>query len=281
MAASLPLFNAVNLATAVSRMGKMRAPPDVLASASQHPAFASLKTAVSAPHASPASVKLLQKPGRACGRSTAGWQPGVCASCGLKRAAYLNTPPKTHQKFDSADVAAQRAKQLPARCVATIVHGFAAMDHHPGDAVLAACAAQAAQRINQANPLDLANTLWGFARLNFHPGYELLRACERASVRTANDFIPRNTVSVALHKSPCSCWRNCKRPVEALGDMSLLSANKGNCACFGKSPCAAPVEALTLRAGQRPVGICDLGRAHGHRKLKCAGGDSAEAATAV
>ena len=57
VAASLPLFNGVNLATAVSRMGKMRASPDVLASASQHPALESLKAAVSAPHASPASVK--------------------------------------------------------------------------------------------------------------------------------------------------------------------------------------------------------------------------------
>ena len=97
-----------------------------------------------------------------------------------------------------ADVAAQRAKELPVRCVANIVHGFAAMHHHPGDEVLAACAAQAAQRIKHANPLDLANILWGFARLNFHPGYELLQACERACVRTAADFIPRNTVSVAL-----------------------------------------------------------------------------------
>lgn len=52
VAASLPLFNAVNLATAVNCMGKMRAPPDVLASASQHPALASLKAAVSAPNAS-------------------------------------------------------------------------------------------------------------------------------------------------------------------------------------------------------------------------------------
>ena len=89
--------------------------------------------------------------------------------------------------------------------MATIVHGFATMDHHPGDEVLAACAAQAAQRIKQANPLDLANTLWGFAKLRFHPGHKLLRACERASVRLAGDFIPRNTVSVAVapHTSPC------------------------------------------------------------------------------
>lgn len=89
--------------------------------------------------------------------------------------------------------------------MANIVHGFAAMDHHPGDAVLAACAAQAAKRVNEANPTDLANTLWGFATLKYNPGRDLLRACERASVRRAGEFIPRNTVSVALalHTSFC------------------------------------------------------------------------------
>lgn len=73
---------------------------------------------------------------------------------------------KTQIKPHSAGVAAQRAKELPARCVANIVHGFAAMHHHPGDAVLAACTAQAAQRMDQANPHDLANTLWGFAKIS-------------------------------------------------------------------------------------------------------------------
>ena len=47
----LHLFNTVNLATTVSRMAKTLDPADGLACAAQHPAFAQLKTAVSAPQA--------------------------------------------------------------------------------------------------------------------------------------------------------------------------------------------------------------------------------------
>ena len=127
------------------------------------------------------------------------------------------------------DVAAQRAKVLPVRCMANIVHGFAAMDHHPGDAVLAACATQAAQRMGQANPHDLADTLWGFAKLNFHPGNELLRACERASVRRAKDFIPRSTVRRYSRTSHVSLLMLAELQApcfKALAHVSLLSANK-------------------------------------------------------
>lgn len=48
MDSELPYFNAVNMATAVSRMGKMQAAPGVLAHAIQHRAFANLKAAISA-----------------------------------------------------------------------------------------------------------------------------------------------------------------------------------------------------------------------------------------
>ena len=48
----LPAFNRVNMSTAVSRLSKMQAAPGELARAIQHPAFASLKAAISAPQAS-------------------------------------------------------------------------------------------------------------------------------------------------------------------------------------------------------------------------------------
>ena len=48
----LPAFNRVNMATAVSRMGKMQAAPGELSRAFKHPAFASLKAAISAPQTS-------------------------------------------------------------------------------------------------------------------------------------------------------------------------------------------------------------------------------------
>lgn len=44
----LPLFNAVNLATAVSRMAKQQAAPDAIMHAAVQPAFTRLKTAISA-----------------------------------------------------------------------------------------------------------------------------------------------------------------------------------------------------------------------------------------
>ena len=46
----LPQFNAVNLATAVSRMAKQQAAPDAIMHAAVQPAFTRLKTAISAPH---------------------------------------------------------------------------------------------------------------------------------------------------------------------------------------------------------------------------------------
>ena len=42
-------FNEVNLATAVNRMAKIKAPPDVVARAALRPAFGSLKTDIGAP----------------------------------------------------------------------------------------------------------------------------------------------------------------------------------------------------------------------------------------
>ena len=80
--------------------------------------------------------------------------------------------------------------RLPGRQVANIVHGFAAMGHNPGNALLAACASQAAERVAEAVPQNLANTLWGFATLDFNPGHALLRACEAAAMRRAEGFAP-------------------------------------------------------------------------------------------
>ena len=115
--------------------------------------------------------------------------------------------------------------------MANIVHGFAAMGHHPGDALLVACTAQAAERVTEADPQGLANTLWGFAKvsslvhekllatmpllgwmfssrrnceylyamsqLQFNPGGALLRAYEAAAVRRAVGFNPQHVVRVA------------------------------------------------------------------------------------
>ena len=71
---------------------------------------------------------------------------------------------------------ARRAGELPPRQLANIVHGFAAMRHHPGDALLVACAAQAAERFSEANPQELSNTLWGFAKVSFLVHLMLLAA---------------------------------------------------------------------------------------------------------
>lgn len=78
--------------------------------------------------------------------------------------------------------------------MANTVHGFAAMRHHPGDALLGACSAQAAKRIAEATSQDLGNTLWGFAKLTFNPGRALLRACEAAAVTRAGSFNPQGVV---------------------------------------------------------------------------------------
>ena len=83
---------------------------------------------------------------------------------------------------------------MSARSLSNVVHGFAAMSHHPGNALLLACAAQAAKRIAEANEQNLANTAWGFAKLQFNPGNALLRAYEAAAVRRADEFKPQGLV---------------------------------------------------------------------------------------
>ena len=98
--------------------------------------------------------------------------------------------------------AARRAGELTARQVASIVLGFAALRHHPGHALLAACAAQAAERVTEATAQGLENTLRGFANLQFNPGDALLRAYEAAAVRHAEEFIPQAVVRV---DSQCTC----------------------------------------------------------------------------
>lgn len=50
------------------------------------------------------------------------------------------------------------------------------MQHHPGDALLAACAAQAAQRLEETSPQELSRLLWGFAELKRDPGPAALAA---------------------------------------------------------------------------------------------------------
>ena len=103
----------------------------------------------------------------------------------------VDTPPYMH---DTPRASARRAGELPARELANIVHGFASMRHHPGNALLVACAAQAAERIAEAYPQGLANTLWGFAKLQYNPGVALLRACEAAAARRAEEFKPQEVV---------------------------------------------------------------------------------------
>ena len=83
---------------------------------------------------------------------------------------------------------------MSARSLSNVVHGFAAMSHHPGNALLLACAAQAAKRTAGAKPQELANTAWGFAKLQFNPGDALLRASEAAAVRRADEFDPQEVV---------------------------------------------------------------------------------------
>ena len=91
-------------------------------------------------------------------------------------------------------VAARRAAELPARQLSNIVHGFAALGHHPGNVLLATCASQAAEHVAEALPQNLAITLWGFATLDFNPGHALFRAFEAAAVRRAKGFAPQNVV---------------------------------------------------------------------------------------
>ena len=52
VASQLHHFDAVNMSTAVTRMGKMQTAPGELAHAIQHASFARLKVAISAPQAS-------------------------------------------------------------------------------------------------------------------------------------------------------------------------------------------------------------------------------------
>ena len=72
------------------------------------------------------------------------------------------------------------------------------MGHHPGGALLAACAAQAAARMREANFQSVSNTLWGFATLRHKPGDDLLQASEAAIVarcsRAARDVAPSAVV---------------------------------------------------------------------------------------
>ena len=65
-------FNEVNLATAVTRMAKMRAlAPEAVAQAVQRPAFAHLKAAIGAPVASACLLRLL----------TFAWSEWVLSTC--------------------------------------------------------------------------------------------------------------------------------------------------------------------------------------------------------
>ena len=142
-------------------------------------------------------------------------------------AVTLRCDPDLYAHDMRPGASARRAGELPPRQLANIVHGFAAMRHHPGDALLVACAAQAAERFCEANPQGLSNTLWGFAKvsllvhlmllaamplpgwilssrrnlnvcamsqLQFSPGNALLRASEAAAVRRAEEFKPQHVV---------------------------------------------------------------------------------------
>ena len=211
VASSVRHFSDVNLSTAVSRMGKLQPAPGKAAHAMQHPAIAQLKAAISAPLA-------------------AGSASAPCHNACL--CSLLLTPCKHGMASGACADAVRRASELTPRAVANILHGFAAMGHHPGkallgacaaqavkrtweatpqnvanilgsyaklqhnpgDALLAACAAQALERIREATPQNLANTVRSFATLQHHPGSALLRSCEAAAVRSAAAFSPQSVV---------------------------------------------------------------------------------------
>ena len=64
------------------------------------------------------------------------------------------------------------------------------MGHHPGEALLEACAAQAIVYIRTATPQEVANTLWSYAKLQHSPGDAFLAACAAlalARIRKAQD----------------------------------------------------------------------------------------------
>ena len=179
VASQLHHFDGVNLSTTLSRMGKMRAAPGELSCAIQHPAFASLKAAISAPQASSSA--------------SAPW--AATEEC----LHSLSLTPGTHSMtLDARAGAARRAGELEARSVANILHGLATMDHHPGEALLEACTAQAIECIWEATPQSVANTLWSFATLQHNPGAALLRGLEAAAARSAAAFNPQNVVCDAL-----------------------------------------------------------------------------------
>ena len=211
----LPRFNAVNLATAVSRMAKQQAAPDAIMHAAVQPAFTRLKTAISALHRciNPCDLPtaLAGLPARMSHISCAAHRQ-CCRQegcMGLRTALCCTRTILVEGAPPVPGCAASRAGELSARCTSNIVHGFAAMGHHPGDVLLEACAVQAAARMCEANLQSVSNTLWGFATLRHKPGDALLRASEAAIVarcsRPARDVAPTAVVRCCEGKRGVTC----------------------------------------------------------------------------
>ena len=108
--------------------------------------------------------------------------------------------------------AVERMREATAQNVANTVWSFATLQHNPGDALLAACAAQAHERIWEASPQNLANTVWSFATLQNHPGAALLQNLEAAAVRSAAAFNPQTVVCDTLRCSPRSSAVHLQQP---------------------------------------------------------------------
>ena len=108
----------------------------------------------------------------------------------------LSPTPGIHTiALDAHAGAARRAGELDTRNVANILHGFATMDHHPGEALLQACAARAVDRIWEATPQAVANTVWSFAKLQHSPGGVLLAACAAQAVNRIRQATPQEVTN--------------------------------------------------------------------------------------
>ena len=129
------------------------------------------------------------------------------------------------------------------------------MGHHPGDALLAACAGQAAARMREANFQSVSTTLWGFATLRHKPGDDLLRASEAAIVarcsRAAREVAPSAVVrswrtSTVWHAQERS--RSCHSR-KSQNRLSCRWSNEDKTTSSAQHICYASVsmQALTLR----------------------------------
>ena len=127
-----------------------------------------------------------------------------------------------------------------------LVGGFAAMQHHPGDALLAACAAQAAQRIEETSPEELSRLLWGFAELKCEPGPAALAAYAAHAAKCIHKASPQLMARTLMgfaklgHAPDGALLRACEAAVEAPAAKSasqpvVRGAMRSNCPAHSTS----------------------------------------------